>query len=342
MAEPAPETAGPSGAGVLIITQTPLRISFVGGGTDFPEFYEREEGCVLSSAIDKYIFVVVKQRFDHKIRVGYTKTELVDCVQDLQHELVRESLNLTGIDQQIEISTMADIPSEGSGLGSSSTVTVGLLNALHVYRGHARDPLLLARQACEVEMDRLGKPIGIQDQYIAALGNLRFMRFKCDGSVETEAIDLVNGDRRALNDNLMLFWTNVTRKAEVILGEQRSNIKDRLPELRDLKALAFEARALLAQGHLDEFGESLHRGWVVKKRLASKISNDYLDDVYAAARKAGAIGGKITGAGGGGFLLLYCPHDKQNCVREALRGLQELPFNLERDGTKVIFDYRRS
>jgi D-glycero-alpha-D-manno-heptose-7-phosphate kinase len=324
----------------MIITQTPLRISFAGGGTDFREFYEREEGCVVSSAINKYIFVIVKQRFDRKIRVGYTRSELVDRVGELQHELVREALNVAGIDNQIEVSTMADIPSEGSGLGSSSAVTVGVLNALHVYLGHARDPMMLARQACDIEINILGKPIGVQDQYIAALGNLRFMRFKSDGTLETETIVLTDRSRRVLNDNLMLFWTNTTRKAETILSEQRSNIHARMPELRDLKALAIEARVVLEQGNLDQFGDILHRGWMIKKRLASKVSNGQLDDIYQAARKAGAIGGKITGAGGGGFLLLYCPREKHDCVREALRGFQAMPFGLECDGTKVIFNYR--
>lgn len=325
----------------MIITQTPLRISFFGGGTDFRGFYAEEDGCALSSAIDKYIFVVVKHRFDARIRVGYTHTELVDRVDDVQHELVRESLRLTGIHHQIEINTMGDIPSAGSGLGSSSTVTVGLLNALHSALGEPQSLETLARQACEVEIERLGKPIGKQDQYIAAYGGLRFIRFLPDETVVVERIELPDGERRRLNQQIMLFFTNSTRRSETVLTEQKANITGRMEVLRGLKELAYQGRALLEQGDFDAFGRLLHRGWELKKQMASKISNGAIDDIYATARKAGALGGKITGAGGGGFLLLYCPREKQYDVRDALCSLSELPFHLERDGTKVIFNYRR-
>lgn len=325
----------------MIITQTPLRISFTGGGTDFREFYEREEGCVLSTAINKYIFVIVKERFDQKIRVGWTRAEMVDTVEEVQHELVREALRLTGVERQIEISTMADIPSEGSGLGSSSTVTVGVLNALHIYQRTPKEPMTLAQEACQIEIEILKKPIGKQDQYIAAVGGLQFIRFKPDGAVVAEPLRLSAEVQRALDHNLMLFWTNTTRKAESILSEQRSNIQSRFEILQGLKARAWEARGLLERGDVDEFGRVLHRNWELKKKMADKISNSQIDEIYEAARQAGALGGKITGAGGGGFLLLYCPREKQGCVRQALRGLRELPFAMERDGTKVIFDYRR-
>jgi D-glycero-alpha-D-manno-heptose-7-phosphate kinase len=325
----------------MIITQTPLRISFAGGGTDFQDFYKREEGCVLSTAINKYVFVIVKERFDQKIRVGYTRTEMVDHVSELHHELVREALRLTSVEKQIEIATMADIPTEGTGLGSSSSVTVGVLNALHHYLGAPKEPMTLAREACQIEVEILGKPIGKQDQYIAATGGLQFIRFRSDGTVVAEQVKLSDSVNRVLNDSLMLFWTNTSRKAETILSEQRDNIQSRMEVLRGLKQLAFEARILLEQGSLDEFGYTLHRGWELKKQMAGKISNNQIDELYAAARKAGALGGKITGAGGGGFLLLYCPREKQECVRTALSGLRELPFDLERDGTKVIFNYRR-
>jgi D-glycero-alpha-D-manno-heptose-7-phosphate kinase len=325
----------------MIVVQTPLRISFLGGGTDFRDFYTQEEGCVVSSAIDKYIYAIIKKRFDDKIRVGYTRTELVDNLDQLQHELVREALRLTGITRQVELSTMGDIPSEGSGLGSSSTVTVGCLHAMYAYQGHLVDAETLARQACAIEIEILGKPIGKQDQYIAAYGGLRFIRFKPDGTVEVEGVSISEELRRALNERLMLFFTGITRQASSILQEQVTQIRARMTVLRELKALAIEGRRYLEQGQLDALGMALDRGWAAKQQLASGISNSEIDAMYLAARRAGALGGKITGAGGGGFLLLYCPPKFQDAVRYALRGLRELPFRLERDGTKVIFNARR-
>jgi D-glycero-alpha-D-manno-heptose-7-phosphate kinase len=325
----------------MIITQTPLRISFLGGGTDFRGFYEREEGCVLSSAIDKYIFVIVKERFDDKIRVGYTQTEMVDELDDVQHDLVREALRKTGITKKIEISTMGDIPSAGTGLGSSSTVTVGALNAMYLYLGEVRDAATLAREACEIEIETLGKPIGKQDQYIVAYGGLRFIRFSPDGTVTVEKVRVPDAARRRLSEHLMLFYTGITRSASTVLEEQVSNINDRFEILHRMKQLAAEARECLERQAFDEFGELLHQGWEYKKQLASGISNGRIDAMYQAARGAGAIGGKISGAGGGGFLLLYCPVERQGDVRKALAPLRELSFALERDGSKAIFNYRR-
>jgi D-glycero-alpha-D-manno-heptose-7-phosphate kinase len=321
----------------MIITKTPLRISFLGGGTDFRAFFRQEEGWVLSSAIDKFIYVIIKERFDSKIRVGYTRTELVDHIDELQHELVRECLRKTGITQGVEISTMADIPSEGSGLGSSSTVTVGLLNAMYSYLGTPVTHEQLAREACEIEIDVLGKPIGVQDQYIAAYGGQRFLFFGRDDRVQVQHLGLNQEQLRKLNQSLMLFYTNVTRKAESVLAEQTQNIDANNQLLCQMKELALQARSALEAYAFDEFGALLDESWQVKKRLASRISNPVLDDLYAAARKAGAIGGKISGAGGGGFLLLYCPPRYQDEVRQALRSLRELPFRLDPDGSKVIF-----
>lgn len=325
----------------MIVTQTPLRISFFGGGTDFRGFYDVEPGCVLSSTIDKYIFVVIKERFDNKIRVGYTRTELVDDIDELEHELVRECLRRTGIRRRVEISTMADIPSEGSGLGSSSTVTVGLLNAMYTYLGTPKDHTTLAREACEIEIETLGKPIGKQDQYIAAFGGQRFIQFGAGERVDVDAADIDPVTARRLNQNLMLFYTQVARKAETVLTEQRQNITNRMDVLREMKTMAVCARQYLCDGELEQFGRMLHEAWLLKKQLASKISSDEIDELYGAAREAGALGGKIAGAGGGGFLMLYCARDRQDAVRHALRELPELPFHLERDGTKVIFNYRR-
>jgi D-glycero-alpha-D-manno-heptose-7-phosphate kinase len=324
----------------MIIIQTPLRVSFFGGGTDFASFFRAEAGCVLSSTIDKFIFVTIKQRFDAKLRIGYTQTEMVDNVDEIKHELVREALRKTGIHQGVEVSTMGDIPS-ASGLGSSSTVTVGALHAMYSYRGEMVSAEQLAQEACEIEIDILGKPIGIQDQYIAAYGGLRFLEFSADGRVHNHKINLDSTTRRRLNERLLLFFTGFTRQSETILAEQKANIGNRLQILRQMKQMAYTARTELQNGNLDALGEMLHESWQLKKQLASKISNGVLDEMYAAARHAGATGGKITGAGGGGFLMLYCQQDKQEAVRAALSGFQEFPFQLAQDGTKVIFNYHR-
>jgi D-glycero-alpha-D-manno-heptose-7-phosphate kinase len=325
----------------MIIVQTPLRVSLFGGGTDFRSFFLEEGGCVLTSAIDKYIFVTIKKRFDQMLRVGYTQTEMVDRVSDIQHELIREAFVLTGIDRGVEITTMGDIPSRGSGLGSSSTVTVGTLHAIYTLKGQMVTAECLARQACEIEIDRLGKPIGIQDQYIAAFGGLRFMEFKTNGEVSAQKIELTPGQARRLNEDLLLFFTGITRRSGSILSEQKNNINHRRNVLCEMKKMAYIARDELLSGNMDVIGELLHESWALKKQLASKIRNDGIDEIYDSARRAGAIGGKITGAGGGGFLLLYCPHEKREAVRAALGDLQELPFQLEHGGSKVIFNYER-
>jgi len=326
----------------LIIVQTPLRISFFGGGTDFPSFFMEEGGCVLTSAIDKFIFVTIKERFDTKLRIGYTQTEMVDHIDEIHHDLIRESLRLTGIRLGVEVTTMGDIPSEGSGLGSSSTVTVGALHAMYTYLGEIVSAERLAREACTVEIDTLKKPIGIQDQYIAAYGGLRFFEFQPDGQVRVEKIKISPESRRTLNDNFLLFFTGVSRRSDTILKEQKSNIRDRIAELRELKQMTHQARCDMEIGNFDSLGELMDRSWELKKRLAGTVSNGDINNIYEAAKRAGAIGGKITGAGGGGFLLLYVPYDRQTAVRAVLNGLQELPFRLEADGTKVIFNYRRS
>jgi len=333
----------------MIITKTPLRISFLGGGTDFRDYFRAEEGWVLSSAIDKFIYVVLKKRFDQKIRVGYTKTEMVDHIDEIQHELVRECLRKTGISHGIEIATMADIPSEGSGLGSSSTVTVGLLNAMYHYLNQPVSHDQLAREACEIELDLLGKPIGIQDQYIAAYGGQRFLHFgrgsngnaggpSASDVVTIDSLNLCTEQVRKLNEGLLLFYTNIARKAESVLEEQVQNIDQKLDVLRQMKQLAVVARSALEAHEFDEFGTLLDQSWQLKKQLASRISNGVIDDLYQRAKEAGATGGKITGAGGGGFLLLYCQPHRRDDVRSALSSLQELPFRLEGSGSRVIFN----
>ena len=324
----------------MIIVQTPLRISFLGGGTDFEDFYRTNGGTVLSSAIDKYTFVIVKERFDDMIYVNYSKKESVSNVDDIEHDLVREAMRITGVNQGIEITTLADVPSEGTGLGSSSSITIGLLQALYTYQGKIIPARTLAEQACQIEIDRLKRPIGKQDQYIAAIGNLQFITFNSQ-RIKVERIPLSIEDRWRLNENLMLFYTGITRKSSDILAEQRENISQRLELLIDMKKLAYTAKDAILSGAFDELGRIMHQGWEIKKNLAEKISNKEIDETYNAARSAGAIGGKVTGAGGGGFLLLYCPKEKKDKVRAAIRGLRELPFRFEIDGSKVIFNYRR-
>jgi len=326
----------------LIIVQTPLRVSLFGGGTDFPSFFMNEGGgCVLSSAIDKYIYVTIKQRFDNKIRVGYTTTEMVDTVDEIQHELIREALRKTGITSGVEITTMGDIPSAGTGLGSSSTVTVGSLNAMYSFLGEIVPAERLAQEACEIEIDILDKPIGVQDQYIASYGGFRLLEFEPDGRISSQKIDLEPRLKRQLDDNLLLFFTGMTRQSKKILNEQENNTLRNQEILCEMKRMAYTVRNELIEGRLDIIGTMLHESWQMKKQLASQISNGTIDSIYQAARNAGAIGGKITGAGGGGFLLLYCLPYKQEDVRSALHPLQELPFRLETDGTKVIFNYKR-
>ncbi|MBC7806411.1 MAG: GHMP kinase [Akkermansiaceae bacterium] len=325
----------------MIITQTPLRISFAGGGTDFKGYYEKAGGAVLSSAIDKYIYVIVKERFDKKIRIGYSRTEMVDAVAEIEHELAREALRMTGVDSGIEIATMADIPSEGSGLGSSSAVTVGLLHALYAFKGELVTPETLARQACEIEIGILGKPIGKQDQYIAAYGGLRFIEFHANDDVSVTTVPMDDDKRRRFGENILLFYTGVTRKADAILSEQKDNIDAQVETLDRIRAQAREVHDALAEGVMNRVGRILDTGWRNKRQLAGQITNAAIDSMYDRALDAGASGGKIAGAGGGGFLLLYCPPDRQAQVREALSDLKELPFALERDGTKVILNARR-
>ncbi len=325
----------------MIIVQTPLRLSFFGGGTDFRSFFGREGGCVLTTAIDKYIFVAIKKRFDQLLRVGYTRTEMVRRVDDVRHELIREALRLTGIGQGVEITTMGDIPSAGSGLGSSSTVTVGALHAMYTYLGQIVTANQLAAEACAIELDILRKPMGIQDQYIAAHGGLRFMEFHPSGEVTCTQVALRPEVRRRLSESLLLFYTGITRQASTILGEQQDNINGRLPILCELKRLAHVAYNALLADEPEALGPLLHEAWLLKKQLAHPISNEQIEAIYQSARRAGAVGGKIAGAGGGGFLLVYCPKGKHDSVRAALGGLQELPFQLEPDGSKVIFNYRR-
>ena len=325
----------------MIITQTPLRISFFGGGTDFKDYYRLNKGgAVLSTAIDKCIYVIIKKRFDDKIYINYSRKEIIDRVDEIEHDLVREAMRKTGIEKGVEITTLADVPSEGTGLGSSSSVTVGLLNTFYLYQVQSQPAAILARQACEIEIDILKRPIGKQDQYSATFGNLNLIKFNPDDTVTLEHLSLDEEIKRELEANLMLIYTGITRRSSNILSKQKKNIKDKISVLNYIRDMVEEGKEYLVKGELDDFGKLLHQGWELKKTLAQGISNPRIEEIYQAARKAGALGGKISGAGGGGFLLLYCPVERQNRIRKTLENLRELPFRFEEEGTKAIFNVR--
>ena len=325
----------------MIITQTPLRISLAGGGTDFRDFFEKHGGAVVSSAIDKYVYCIVKERFDDKIYVNWTKKEIVDSVDQLEHELVREAMRKVGVTKGVEISFLADIPAEGSGLGSSSSVTVGVLNALYHHVGATPTAEQLAREACEIEIDIIGKPIGVQDQYIAAYGGLRYFKFGPGPEVRVNLIDASRATLDDLDNMLMLFFTGKTRESASILAEQKSNIEKKADLLKAMAQQAEQVRKAIATGAIDSLGSLLHEAWEAKRKLAGTITNSQLDKIYERALKAGALGGKISGAGGGGFFLLCVPSDKRQSVRQALTDLREMPFRLEKGGSRVVLDMQR-
>jgi D-glycero-alpha-D-manno-heptose-7-phosphate kinase len=325
----------------LIITQTPLRVGLVGGGTDIPAYYREHGGRVLNAAIDKYVYVVVKQRFDDDIYVNYSTKEIVSRVEDLRHELVREAMHMAGVRGGVEITTLADIPSAGSGLGSSSSVTVGLLHALFAYQGRQVTAEELADRACAIEIDRCRKPIGKQDQYVAAFGGICDIHFGPGDRVFVDQLKLAPPVRRQVQDELLLFYTGITRSADNILGEQKANIADRLPQLHQLRDLAGEAANGLREGDINTLGAALNKSWQAKRALASAVSNAQIDDAVEAALGAGATGAKVTGAGGGGFLLVVCPLETQRTVRQRLASMQELPINIDPFGSRVILNVHR-
>jgi len=323
----------------MIISRTPLRVSFVGGGSDLEAFYGHEPGAVVTTAVRKYIYITVNRKFDWRIRASYSITEIVDSVNDLQHELIRECLKKLRIDGGLEITSISDIPSQGTGLGSSSTYTVGLLKALHAYRNQHVGAERIAREACEIEINCCGNPIGKQDQYIAAYGGLQYIQFNPDGSVFVDPIVCSVGTRQCLESGLLLLYTGIVRSANPILAEQKRNLssvgyRDRL---RHSVRLATDLRNALATSDLTAFGEILHEGWLVKKTMAAGTTNDQIDQWYEIARANGARGGKITGAGGGGFLMLYASPDDHPRICQALPGLTPVSFGLEQQGAKIIY-----
>jgi D-glycero-alpha-D-manno-heptose-7-phosphate kinase len=317
-----------------------LRISFAGGGTDLPAFYRQEPGAVISTAINKYIYITVNPKFDSKIRAAYSITEIVDTIDELHHELIRAALRLVGIDGGIEITSISDIPSQGTGLGSSSTYTVGLLNALYAYKGKMVGAEKLAREACQIEIDICGKPIGKQDQYIAAYGGFKFFEFLPDETVNVTPLLMTKAERQRIESHLLLLYTGLTRSADSILAHQSSNTHTHngtQERLRRMRGMADDLHNALLAKEWDAMGQQLHRGWEEKRQLASGISTPAIDTWYETACRHGALGGKILGAGGGGFLLLYAPPQYHAEITWALPKLRPVPFQYEQQGSRIIY-----
>lgn len=320
----------------MIISQTPLRISFCGGGTDLKEYWEDYGGAVISTTINRNIFVVVKDRIDNEIWLKYSENEIVKRLEEIKNTRWRECMRMTGIIKGVEVTCLSDI-SKGSGLGGSSAFAVGSLNALHTLDGRHKSAKELAEEAAKIEIDILKEPIGLQDQYAVAYGGLNLIEFKREGNVLVNPIIVSNTLRNNLSSNLLLFSTGITRDANSVLSEQKKETKSKVEILHKMKEFAYASRDALHSSDLRKFGELLHQNWEYKKNMASNISNPVIDGYYDIARKAGAIGGKICGAGAGGFLLFYVEPEKQDKVRLALRELKEVPINFESSGSKIIY-----
>jgi D-glycero-alpha-D-manno-heptose-7-phosphate kinase len=321
----------------MVISQTPYRVSFAGGGTDLPAFSKHEYGAVLSTTIDHHMYVTIHRRFEASIRISYSKTETSTTIDEIQHDLVREAMRLTQVDEPLEITTIGDVPA-GTGMGSSSSLTAGLLNALHAHRGQIISRQQLAELACRLEIDILKKPIGRQDQYAAVFGGLNYIRFNPDDTVAVEPVPCRRETLDELEQRTLLLYTGHTRDANEILKQQSGETARRMPVLRQMRDLADEMRRTLAgPGDLDAFAELLHVGWELKRSLGCGITFEKVEEWYEAARRNGAQGGKLLGAGGGGFLLLMAPPWRHRAIREALGRPRELPFRIARHGSRNIF-----
>jgi D-glycero-alpha-D-manno-heptose-7-phosphate kinase len=323
----------------MIITRTPFRISFVGGGSDMETFYSRHQGAVLSTSIDKYMYISShKFFFKDQVRVKYSKTETVNNVNDLRHPILKEALKKAGIKGGIEISSIADIPA-GTGMGSSSSFTVGLLHNLNAIKRQYISAAELAEKACEIEIDILKEPIGKQDQYAAAFGGLNIIYFNKDGSVRIEPLYIKNEIFKKLQENLIMFFVGNQRDASVILSEQKQNAtrEDKFNILKSMVKLVPELRDSLYKERINDFGKLLHENWILKQKLASQISNKDIEDIYSTGLKNGAEGGKLLGAGGGGFFLFYCEKHKQQKLKDSLKPLSDFEFKFEQDGSKLIY-----
>lgn len=324
----------------MIISRTPLRISFVGGGSDIASYYRHKPGAVVSTAINKYIYIAINKQFDGRIIINYSKTEIVDKINDIENNLVRESLKMTGVDGGIHITSISDIPSEGTGMGSSSAYVVGLLNALYAYQGKYVNAERLAREACKIEINILNKPIGKQDQYIAAYGGFQYIQFNSDESVFVDPLIFLSETKLKLEENLLLFYTGVTRSSDPILTRQNKNMvgeKKKRVIMTKMVSIAKMMEKDLEKNKLKLFGKYLHKNWELKQQMAQGISNSQIEKWYKTARRNGAEGGKILGAGGGGFLLFYAESQKRQKIINALNDLSLVDFRFEPQGSKIIF-----
>jgi D-glycero-alpha-D-manno-heptose-7-phosphate kinase len=326
----------------MIIVRTPLRISFVGGGSDLKSYYRHDQGQVVCTAIDKFVYAIVKERFDDMIYINYSQKETVAGVDQIQHDLVREAMRTTGVEKGIEITTLADIPSSGSGLGSSSSITVALLHALYSFQNTLVTAEQLASEACRIEIDILNKPIGRQDQYAAAYGGVNRFLFDADGSTRRVPVRMTSAVKRKFASSLLLYFTGITRRADTILSRQTSNMKSM--ENRDglcaMVSLVEPFTLAMEAGDIRTCAMLLDKNWQLKQQLATGISNPDIEAMVHRAKDAGALAGKICGAGGGGFLLLLVSRENQNRVFEAMQSYREMPFMMEESGSKVIFDDR--
>jgi D-glycero-alpha-D-manno-heptose-7-phosphate kinase len=323
----------------VIVSKTPLRMSFVGGGSDLPAFYREDGGAVLSTAIDKYIYIAVNRKFDGRIRLSYSRTEEVDLASAVEHPLVREALALTNIAGGVEIASLADIPSRGSGLGSSSSFTVGLLNALNAYNSRYVSKEQLAQQACEIEIEKCGEPIGKQDQYAAAFGGLNLIEFHADDSVSVSPVLCSGATMDQLQEHILVFFTGRTRSASELLARQSAALlgEESKSLMRRMVQLAFQLKSEIESGSLDAFGELLHENWRLKTQLAAGISDPQIDGWYNAGLTNGASGGKLLGAGNGGFLMFYAPPERHKHIRGALEALEQVNFGFDRNGSQIVF-----
>lgn len=321
----------------MIITKTPFRISFAGGGSDLADFYEQYGGCVLSTSINRYCYISIHPYFNERYTMlKYSENELVESLSEIKHRIFNCVLNEANL-HGVEITSTADIPG-GTGLGSSSTFTVGLLNTVNCYRGKYMSKSALAEKACEVEIQKLGSPIGKQDQYAAAFGGLNFIQFHKDGTTSVAPIVMQPETYRKLQKNLVMFYTGDVRSANSILAEQKKNMSsaEKAKNLQQMCGLAEDMKQVLEHDDLSSFGDLLNEGWKLKRTLASGISNPVIDEAYETAMSNGALGGKLLGAGGGGFLLFYCEPEKQEQLRVALK-MRPFPFKFEKDGTSVVY-----
>lgn len=315
-------------------------MSFVGGGSDLPSFYRDNGGAVVSTAIDKYVYVNVNKKFDDGIRVAYSKTEEVDRVEHIEHRIVRAALQFLQISGGVEITTIADIPSRGTGLGSSSTFTVGLLHVLNAFKGRYVSSEQLGRDSCHIEIDLCGEPIGKQDQYAAAFGGFNLIEFKPDDSVIVSPIICHRTTVSELEASTLVFYTGIMRSASLLLREQSANLVTSVEKQRSMRRmvqLAYELTRELNKNNVSAFGEILHENWMLKKSMTDGVSSAEIDEWYRVARKAGAVGGKILGAGAGGFLMLHAPRECHDRIAAALPGLRRVPMGFEPLGSRIIF-----